>query len=73
MAGVDKFGAAFAVAFMVAMIAFMGSLSPDEELPGISMPETSTLPPLLDTLLTDGSIDTTRVGSVIRISFFKHT
>ncbi len=42
MAGVDKFGAAFAVAFMVAMIAFMGSLSPDGELPGISMPETTT-------------------------------
>jgi len=42
MAGVDKFGAAFAVAFMVAMIAFMGSLSPDGELPGISIPETST-------------------------------
>jgi len=42
MAGVDKFGAAFAVAFMVAMIAFMGSLSPDGDLPGISIPETST-------------------------------
>ena len=42
MAGVDKFGAAFAVAFMIAMIAFMGSLSPDGELPGISIPETST-------------------------------
>ena len=42
MAGVDKFGAAFAVAFMVAMIAFMGSLSPDGDLPGISTPETST-------------------------------
>ena len=44
MAGVDKFGAAFAVAFMVAMIAFMGSLSPDGELPGISMPETTPTP-----------------------------
>ena len=45
MAGVDKFGAAFAVAFMVAMIAFMGSLSPDGDLPGISIPETSTPTP----------------------------
>ena len=44
MAGVDKFGAAFAVAFMVAMIAFMGSLSPDGELPGISVPETTPTP-----------------------------
>ena len=42
MAGVDKFGAAFAVGFMVLMLAFMGGLTPDGELPGISIPETST-------------------------------
>ena len=45
MAGVDKFGAAFAVGFMVLMLAFMGGLTPDGELPGISMPETSTPTP----------------------------
>ena len=33
MAGVDKFGAAFAVGFMVLMLAFMGGLTPDGELP----------------------------------------
>ena len=45
MAGVDKFGAAFAVGFMVLMLAFMGGLTPDGELPGISIPETSTPTP----------------------------
>ena len=45
MAGVDKFGAAFAVGFMVLMLAFMGGLTPDGELPGISIPDTSTPAP----------------------------
>ena len=45
MAGVDKFGAAFAVGFMVLMLAFMGGLTPDGELPGISVPETPTPTP----------------------------
>ena len=45
MAGVDKFGAAFAVGFMVLMLAFMGGLTPNGELPGISVPETSTPTP----------------------------
>ena len=41
MAGVDKFGAAFAVGFMVLMLAFMGGLTPDG-LPGMT---DSTAPP----------------------------
>ena len=41
MAGVDKFGAAFAVGFMVLMLAFMGCLTPDG-LPGMT---DSTAPP----------------------------
>ena len=45
MAGVDKFGAAFALGFMVLMLAFMGGLTPDGELPGISIPDTSTPAP----------------------------
>ena len=35
MAGVDKFGAAFAIGFMVLMLAFMGSLTPNGESPEI--------------------------------------
>ncbi len=41
MAGVDKFGAAFAVGFMVLMLAFMGGLTPGG-LPGMT---DSTAPP----------------------------
>ena len=41
MDGVDKFGAAFAVGFMVLMLAFMGGLTPDG-LPGMT---DSTAPP----------------------------
>ena len=43
MAGVDKFGAAFAVGFMVLMLAFMGGLTPDGLNPIIS--DSTTSPP----------------------------
>ena len=45
MAGVDKFGAAFAIGFMVLMLAFMGGLTPDGESPETSTPTQTYTPP----------------------------
>ena len=66
MAGVDKFGAAFAIGFMVLMLAFMGGLTPESSSPVDSVssvpeqtysppvqptsPETVTTPPVRDSL-----------------------
>ena len=73
MAGVDKFGAAFAVAFMVAMIAFMGSLSPDGDLPGISIPETSTPTPTPTPVQSTPEIVTTPSDRESLTGFLQYT
>ena len=64
MAGVDKFGAAFAIGFMVLMLVFMGGLTSDSSSPVDSVspaqtysppvqptsPEIVTTPPVRDSL-----------------------
>ena len=52
MAGVDKFGAAFAIGFMVLMLAFMGGLTPESSSPVDSVssaPEQTYSPPVQPT------------------------
>ena len=41
MAGVDKFGAAFAIGFMALMLAIMVGISPDGSTPAVSTPSAS--------------------------------
>ena len=73
MAGVDKFGAAFAVGFMVLMLAFMGGLTPDGELPGISIPETSTSTPTPTPVQSTPEIVTTPSDRESLTGFLQYT
>ena len=73
MAGVDKFGAAFAIGFMVLMLAFMGGLTPDGELPGISIPETSTSTPTPTPVQSTPEIVTTPSDRESLTGFLQYT